>query len=70
MQAQVSMNSGDKFSLAGFMCVSRERLLQLPAEKLKALLDAGYLDLIFFHMHSLANLDKLMLRVDRDATQQ
>ncbi len=69
MQAQVQMNSGEKFSLAGFLCVTRDKLAQLPADRLKGLLDAGYLDLIFFHMHSLANLDKLMQRMGTGAAQ-
>lgn len=70
MQAQVSLDSGEEFSLAGFRCVSRKKLADVPAEQLKTFLDAGYLELIFFHMHSLANMDKLIRRVGERATRQ
>ena len=62
-QAQVALNSGEKFALSGFSCVTRDKLKALSAEKLKELFDAGYLDLIYLHMHSLANMDKLMQRM-------
>jgi len=60
MQANISLNSGAKFSLSGFFCVTRERLQKLEAATVKQLLDSGALELIYLHMHSLANLDRLM----------
>jgi hypothetical protein len=60
MQANISLNSGENFSLSGFFAVTREKLKALSAEKLKELLDKDYLDLIYLHMHSLSNLDHLM----------
>ena len=60
MQANISLNSGASFSLSGFFSVTRDKLKQLPAERLKEFLDNGYLDLIYAHMQSLVNIDKLM----------
>lgn len=66
-QANISLNSGGSYSLSGFFCVTRERLQKLKPEQLKEFMDQGYLDLIYLHMHSLANLDKLMQLVDPPA---
>jgi len=66
MQAEIAMNSGQKFSLTGFFCVTRAKLQTLDAEKLKDFFDRGFLDLIYLHMHSLANLDRLMQRIKTD----
>ena len=68
-QANISLNSGGKFQLGGFFCVTRERLQKLPAEQLKHFLDQGYLDLVYLHMHSLANMDKLMRLVEAPPAQ-
>jgi hypothetical protein len=65
MQAEIALDSGAKFALTGFQCVTRNRLRGLGADPLKSLFDQGYLELIYLHMHSLANLDRLMRRVQR-----
>lgn len=62
MQAQISFESGSNFTVTGFLCVTRDKLKALSAEALKDLFDKGYLDLIYLHMHSLANMDALMRR--------
>ena len=59
-QANVSLNSGPSFALTGLFCVTQARLQQLPAEQLKQFLDLGYLDLIYLHMHSLTNMERLI----------
>lgn len=69
MQAEISLNSGSKFKLTGLFCVTPARLAALTAEQLKGLFDQGYLDLIYRHMHSLANIDKLMQRAQAALTQ-
>lgn len=63
MQAQIELKTGDKLSLSGMFCVRREKLNELDADKLKELMANGALDLIFLHIHSLSNLDKLMQRL-------
>jgi hypothetical protein len=45
--------------LRGFLIVSREKLRALPADKLDELNKSGELDLIFTHMLSLNNLQRL-----------
>jgi hypothetical protein len=60
MQAEISLSSGAKYALSGFMCVRREKLPGLGAERAKEFLDKGFLELIYLHIHSLANLDRLM----------
>lgn len=66
MQAEISLNSGAKYSLTGLTCVTRAKLAALTAEQLKSLFDQGYLDLIYMHMHSLNNIDKLMRLVQAE----
>ena len=60
---QVSLDKeGKKQTLGGFMCVNRKKLKELPTEKLAELMRNDYLELIFAHLHSLANLDRLIKR--------
>ena len=61
---QVNMEKeGKKLSLGGFMCVNRKRLKEIPSEKLVTMIKNDYLELIYAHLHSLANLDGLIKRV-------
>lgn len=63
MQAQIALNSGDKLSLSGFFCVRREQLKKLEQAQLMELFSSDYLELIYLHMHSLANVEHLMERL-------
>lgn len=63
MRAQFTLASGEQVGLAGFMTVSYERLKELSGDQLKELATTGELDLIFRHLHSLGQLDKLGQRV-------
>ena len=67
MQANISLNSGSQYSLSGFFAVTREKLKALSADQIKELLEKDYLDLIYWHMHSLNNIDRLMRLVDPTA---
>jgi hypothetical protein len=62
MQANFSLKSGVSFSLAGFFCASREKLKGLGADELKRFAEQDYLDLLYLHIYSLSNIDKLMER--------
>ena len=64
MQANFSMKSGSSFSLAGLHCVSRNKIKALSAEQLKLFVDRDYLDLLYLHIYSLSNMDKLIARYD------
>ena len=62
MQARIDLENGASLTLDGLACVSRTRLAALPADALQTFFANGYLELIYLHMHSLANLDQLMQR--------
>jgi hypothetical protein len=68
MHAQFNLASGEKVGLSGFMTVNRERLQALSGEQFKELVTSGELELIYRHLHSLANLDKLGALVSAEGT--
>jgi len=59
MQAQVEMNSGEKYSLGGFMAINREKLKELPGDKLAELAKTDELELIYLHLQSMRNFAAL-----------
>jgi hypothetical protein len=63
MQAQISLDTGGLFSLSGFFCVNRDKLKSLAAEKLTELAKSDELELIYAHLHSLKNFDRLNERL-------
>jgi hypothetical protein len=65
VQANISLSTGQKLSLAGMHCVTEKRLQTLAPGILRDMLMNGYLDSIYRHMHSLANFDGLMRRLEQ-----
>jgi hypothetical protein len=63
MQAQVELNSGEKYSLSGFMAVDREKLKELPGDKLAELAKTDELELIYLHLQSMRNFGALKDRL-------
>jgi hypothetical protein len=63
MQAQVEMNSGEKYSLGGFMAVNREKLKELSGDKLAELAKTDELELIYLHLQSMRNFGALKDRL-------
>ena len=63
MTAQVTLESGPPLSLGGFMAVSREKLKALPGETLAELAKTDELELIYMHLQSLRNFDRLRERL-------
>jgi hypothetical protein len=63
VQANIEMKSGEKFALAGFGCVNRDKLKALSGEQLKDLVTRNYADLIYAHLLSLANMNALLDRM-------
>lgn len=59
MQANVALKSGEKLQVAGFQCVSRAKLKELPAKKLSELAKSDQLELIYCHLQSLNNVANL-----------
>jgi SapC len=63
MQAQLSIESGEKMALAGFSVVDRARIKTLSKEALSRLMDSDELELIFAHLASLQNFGALRDRL-------
>jgi hypothetical protein len=63
MQAQMTTDAGRKLSLSGFMAVNRTKLKDLPAETLAELVKLDELELIYLHLHSMRNFDRLRERL-------
>jgi hypothetical protein len=59
MQANISLKSGQKYAVGGFLCVNRAKLKAVPAKKVGELLKSDQLELIFLHLHSLNNVAAL-----------
>ena len=64
MQAQITLASGDLFSLSGFFCVNKDRLKSLAAEMLAELAQSDELELIYLHLQSLKNFEMLNERLN------
>jgi hypothetical protein len=63
MQAQVTTEAGRKLSLSGFMAINRTKLKDLPAETLAELVKFDELELIYLHLHSMRNFERLRERL-------
>lgn len=59
MNAQVTMADGSKVSLTGFHVISKERLKQIKPEFLADLFGRDFLELVYYHLLSLKNMEKL-----------
>lgn len=60
MQANLQMNDGEKQSLGGFMGVNREKLKGLKQKDMAELVKTDQMELIYQHLASLNNIDKLL----------
>jgi len=63
MQAQVELNSGERYSLSGFTAVNRDKLKELPGDKLAELAKTDELELIYLHLQSMRNFVSLKDRL-------
>ncbi|MES2015489.1 MAG: SapC family protein [Pseudomonadota bacterium] len=68
MQAQFTLESGEKMSLAGFQAVDRKRLKALPGEALQQLAANDELELIYLHLQSMRNFDGVKTRLANSRT--
>lgn len=62
MQAEFTLNSGQRSRLAGFMAVSRERLKRLTDEQVVDLFKLDELELIYLHLQSMRNFNAMLSR--------
>lgn len=58
-QARRSTADGDAVTVGGFSTVDRERLKSIADADLRAMFDTDELELVFLHLHSLGNVQKL-----------
>lgn len=65
MQAQVTVESGPRLSLRGFMAVNREKLKALPGETLAELARTDELELVYQHLRSMRNFEGLRDRLEQ-----
>ncbi len=63
MQAQVTTPAGEKLKLGGFLTVSREKLRALDGEALASLVRSDELELIYLHLYSMRNFDRVKDRL-------
>lgn len=64
MQAQFTLNSGQRLRLAGFSAVNRERLKQLTDEQVAGLFKTDELELVYLHLHSMRNFNAMLNRIN------
>lgn len=55
MRAQVTLDTGERMALTGFMAVNRARLKTLSGEKLAEMARSDELELVYAHLHSMRN---------------
>lgn len=65
MTAQFTLPSGDTGNLTGFMAVNREKLKQLTGEQLLQLAKTDELELIYLHIQSLQNFNRMLPQTER-----
>lgn len=71
VEAQIRLPAGGKRTLTGFKAVNRQKLKELSEDVLKTLLGRDELELLFIHLQSLRNLNRLgRLSVGTDAAQR
>jgi hypothetical protein len=63
MEAQFTLESGEKSSLNGFMAVDRKKLKALSGEILAEMLRTDELELLFLHLHSMRNFMRVKDRL-------
>ena len=67
MQAQVEPRGGERLSLGGFQAVNRNKLRELPGDKLADLAKTDELELLYLHLQSMRNFSGLPERLAEHA---
>ena len=58
-QARRSTEAGESVTVGGFSIVDREKLKAIPDTDLRAMLDTDELEMLFLHLHSLSNVQRI-----------
>lgn len=64
MQANFQLSDGQRVSLAGFQAINRQKVKDLDGDTIKALAQTDELELIYVHLQSMQNLDRLIARLN------
>jgi hypothetical protein len=64
MQAQVTIDGDKRLSLGGFMAINKEKLKALPGDRLADMVKTDELELIYLHLQSMRNFEKLRDRLE------
>jgi hypothetical protein len=70
MQAQFTLNSGQRLRLAGFSAVNRERLKRLTDEQVSGLFKTDELELVYLHLQSMRNFNSMLERTANQSSEQ
>jgi hypothetical protein len=70
MGAKFTLPSGEERTLSGFKVVNRDKLKALPSEDVQALFGNDGLELIYLHMHSMQNLNKVLRHLPASTSEQ
>jgi hypothetical protein len=62
MQAQITMSTGERVSLTGFLGIDRKRIRTLSSENLAKLVANDDLETIYLHLYSMRNFDEVKNR--------
>jgi len=65
MGAKFTLPSGDERTLTGFKVINREKLKAISQEALATLMANDGLELIYLHLHSMRNLNKVLERIPK-----
>lgn len=63
MQAAFTLPDGQSVQLSGFQAVNRDKIKALDGDTLKALAQTDELELLYVHLQSMQNLDRLIERI-------
>jgi len=69
MGASFKTPDGKDGSLNGFYTVNREKLKELPAEKLQEFVKNDMLELVYLHLSSLKNLNNVIVKTNPESTE-
>ncbi|MGQ4879969.1 SapC family protein [Billgrantia sp. LNSP4103-1] len=59
VEAQIRLPEGGQRTLTGFKAVNRQKLKELPEEQLKTMLATDELELLYIHLQSMRNFNRL-----------
>jgi hypothetical protein len=67
MAARFNLPSGDKAQLTGFKAIDREKVAALPGDTLAEMAKSGELELIYIHLYSMRNLQRIVSGISMNA---